>query len=398
MAELYTYINSSGVIVPDTEDLQNEVEQEYKDTFGEDLDVTPETPQGRLIELDTRMRSEVLQCAASIANVINPNLSYGMFLDAIASLTGCYRRQATRSEVMATLGGTPGTTIPANSLATTEDYSKVFVLSQSIMLDENGTATAKFYSQEYGKIQLAAGELNTIKTGVLGWETITNSGPATVGRGIETDSELKERRINTLFSGRSFIGDIKSWLLKIDGVKSVDIYNNYKLNPVTTKGVTIDPKSVFICVYGGSDQEIGEALYMANSPGCGFTGNTTVTVVDPWCNHSYEVSFHRPTEIEIDVKVYAKVDTGSGDVTGAIKQAILNYQDGLIENIDGLQIGVGVSPFEIASAINIGVPGVFVQQVLIAKHGETLATDFIETTMSEIARISEENITIRYKS
>lgn len=398
MAELYTYINSSGVIVPDTEQLQGQVEQEYKDTFGEDLDVTPETPQGRLIELDTRMRSEVLQCAATLANIINPNLAYGIFLDSIAALTGCYRRQATRSEVMATLGGTPGTTIPANSLATNEDYSKVFVLSQSVMLDENGTATARFYSQEYGEVQLAAGELNTIKTGVIGWETITNSGAATIGKSRETDSELKERRVDTLFKGRSFIGDIKSWLLKIDGVKSVDIYNNYKLNPVTVKGVTIDPKSVFICVYGGSDQEIGKALHMANSPGCGFMGNTTVTVTDPWCNHEYEVSFYRPTEISIDVKVYVKVDTGSGDVTGAIKQAILNYQDGFVENIDGLQIGVGVSPFEIASAINIEVPGVFVQQVLIAKHSETLSTDFIDTNMAEIARIYADNITIRYSS
>ena len=398
MAELYTYINTSGVIVPDTENLQSEVEQEYKDTFGEDLDVTPETPQGRLIELDTRMRSEVLQCAASVANVINPNLSYGMFLDAIAALTGCYRKQATRSEVTATLGGTPGTTIPANSLATTEDYSKIFVLSQSVVLDENGTATAKFYSQEYGDVQLAAGELNTIKTGVLGWETIINNSSATVGRNRETDSELKERRIDTLFSGRSFIGDIKSYLLELEGVKSVDLYNNYKLNPVTVKGVTIDPKSVFVCVYGGSDQEIGMALYKSTAPGCGFTGNTNVTVTDPWCNHNYEVSFYRPTEIEIDVKVYVKVATGSGDVTGAIKQAILDYQDGKVENIDGLQIGVEVSPFEIASAINIEVPGVFVQQVQIAKHGMTLSTTSIDITMAEIARISSDNITIRYIS
>ena len=138
------------------------------------------------------------------------------------------------------------------------------------------------------------------------------------------------------------------------------------------------------------------ALYKSTAPGCGFTGNTTVTVTDPWCNHEYEVSFYRPTEIEIDVKVYIKVDTGSGDVTGAIKQAIIDYQDGLVENIDGLQIGVAVSPFEIASAINIKVPGVFVQQVQIAKHGLTLSTASIETTIAEIARISSNNITIRY--
>ncbi len=398
MAELYTYINSSGVIVPDTEDIQGEVEQDYKDIFGEDLDVTPETPQGRLIELDTRLRSEVLQCAASLANVINPNLSYGVFLDAIAALTGCIRKQATNSEVSAVLTGTPGTTIPANSSATTEDSSTVWYLSENVVLGEDGTATGKFYSQDYGEIPLEAGALNTIKTGVLGWETVRNPAPATLGRKRETDSELKERRISTLFRGRSFTGDILSKLYDISGVKSVDIYNNYKLNPVTIKGVTIDAKSVFVCVYGGNDQDIGMALHMSTAPGCGYTGNTTVTVMDPWCNHEYEVSFHRPTEIPIDVKVYVKVDTGTGDVTGAIKQAIMDYQDGLVENINGLQIGVGVSPFEIASAINIRVPGIFVQQVQIAKHGITLSTNSIDVTMAEIARIAVENITVRYQS
>lgn len=396
MAELYTYINSSGVIVPDTEALQNEVEQEYKDTFGDDLDVTPETPQGRLIELDTRMRSEMLQSAAQIANVINPNLAYGIFLDSLASLTGCVRYNATRSYVMATLGGTPGTTIPANSLATNEDYSKIFYSSQAITLGEDGTATVKFYSQDFGAVQLAAGELNTIKTGVLGWETITNAEPATAGREKETDSQLKERRINTLFSGRSFPGDIRSRLYNIEGVQSVDLYNNYKLDPVIVKGVTIAPKTIFVCVYGGADQDIGMALFMSNAPGCGYSGNTNVTVTDPWTNHNYEVSFWRPTEIQIEVKVYVKIATGSGDVSGAIKQAILDYQDGKVENIDGLQIGVNVSPFEIASAINIEVPGVFVQQVQIAKQGSSLSTNSIDIDMSQIARISENNITIRY--
>ena len=396
MAELYTYINSSGVIVPDTENLQSEVEQEYKDTFGDDLDVTPETPQGRLIELDTRMRSEVLQSAAQIANVINPNLAYGIFLDSLCALTGCVRDNATRSSVMATLGGTPGTTIPANSLATNEDYSKIFYSSQAVMLGEDGTATVRFYSQDFGAVQLAAGELNTIKTGVLGWETITNTEPATAGRERETDSHLKEKRINTLFSGRSFPGDIKSRLYLIEGVKSVDLYNNYKLEPVIVKGITIAPKTIFVCVYGGSDQEIAMALFMSNAPGCGYSGNTNVTITDPWTNHQYEVSFWRPTEIQIDVKVYVKIATGSGDVTSAIKQSIMDYQDGKVENIDGLQIGVSVSPFEIASAINIEVPGVFVQQVQIAKHGSSLATNSIDIDMSQIARISTDNITIRY--
>lgn len=394
MAELYNYITSSGVIVPDTEAIQEEVEQEYKSTFGADLDVTPETPQGRLIELDTRLRSEVLQCAAEVANVINPNLAYGVFLDAICALTGCYRKNATRSTVTATLGGVAGTVIPANSLATTEDYSKVFYLVNDATIGVDGTVDAVFNAQDYGAVSLDAGELNRIKTGVLGWETITNANPATLGREGESDGSLKERRVNTLFSGTALLGAIKSKLYNIEGVKSLFVDHNYRNIPRTLKGVTFKPHSVYACVYGGSDEDIAMALY--TSVICDFTGNTNVTITDPSNQQQYEVSFQRPEEVQIDVKVYIKVSTGVGDVTGSVKQAIEDYQDGLIENIDGLKIGQDVSPFEIASAINIEVPGVFVQQVQIAKHGESLSTAAIDITIGEIARISTDNIAIRY--
>ena len=395
MADLYEYINSSGVIIPDTEAIQEEVEQEYKSTFGDDLDVTPETPQGRLIELDTRLRSEVLRCAAETANVINPNLAYGIFLDAICALTGCYRKNATRSSVTATLGGVAGTVIPANSLAMTEDYSKVFYLVNDAIIGVDGTVDAVFNAQDYGAVSLAAGELNRIKTGVLGWETITNAEASSIGRNEESDADLKSRRVGTLFNGRSLMGDIKSRLANIEGVKSDYVDQNYKANPLTLRGVTILPHSIYVCVDGGSDDDIGMALYMTN-PCADFTGNTTVTVTDPWTQQQYEVKFQRPTEVEIDVKIYVKVATGTGDVTGAIKQSIQDYQDGLIENVDGLKIGVSVSPFEIASAVNIEVPGIFVQQVQIARHNKTLASNVLEMKIDEIARISPENVTIRY--
>lgn len=395
MADLYNYITSSGVIVPDTDSVKSDVQEEYKAALGNDLILTDSTPQGRLIDTETLARQNLLRTAALMANVINPNVSFGVFLDALCALTGCVRKSASKTRVTATLGGTPNTVVPANVLAQTIDGSD-FYLENAVTLDVNGQGTGVFLSVEDGAVQCAAGSLNRVKTTVLGWETVTNANAGIVGADTESDRDLKVRRLETLYQGRSFLGDISSKLANVPNIQSWVVRQNYKSAPLVVNGVSIKPYSVYVCAYGGSDADIAMALYMSVPAGCDYTGNTDVTVTDPWVNQDYVVSFQRPTEVSIDVKVYIRVSTGTGDVTGAVKQAISDYQEGLIENIDGLQIGVAVSPFEIASAINIEVPGVFVQQVQITKHGGALSTESIPVGINEIARISADNITIRY--
>lgn len=394
MAELYEYISTQGLILPDTDSVKAEVQAKFQEALGNDLSLDDSTPQGRLIDAITQMRMEVLRTCAAIANVINPNLSYGSYLDAICALTGCVRRAATRSTVIATLGGTEGTVIPAGSLAETI-AGDVFYSENEVTIGETGTVEAVFISQETGEIPCAEGALTTIQTTVLGWETITNANAAVLGRNEESDTELKIRRLETLYNGRGFIGDVQSRLSNIDNVRSYIVRQNNKNNVVTTNGITFKPHSVYVCVYGGTDQDVAMALYNSVPAGCDYTGSTTVMVTDPYNQQEYEVSFDRPTVIQIDVKVYIKKDTGTGDVTGAVKQAVIDYENGLITNVNGLSVGVNVSPFEIASAINIEVPGIFVNQVQIAKHGLNLSIDPIDININEIAQILSDNISIR---
>ena len=395
MADVYNYITATGVVVPDTADIKSQVQEEYKNALGNDLILTDSTPQGRLIDAETSARINLIRTAAVVANAINPNTSYGFFLDALCALTGCVRRGESRTRVTATLGGTPNTVVPANSLAETSD-NKEFFLENDVTLDINGIGTGVFLSTEFGAVQCPAGALNKVKTTVLGWETVINANDGVLGSATESDRDLKVRRLETLYAGRSLLGSVSSKLAAVENIQSWVIRQNYKQVPQTVNGISLKPHSVYVCAYGGADADIGMALYMSVPAGCDYTGNTDVTVTDPWTQQQYEVSFQRPTEVQIDVKVYVRISTGTGDVTGTIKQAIQEYQEGMVENIDGLQIGVSVSPFEIASAINIRVPGVFVQQVQIAKHGEALSTAAIAISIAEIARISGDNITIRY--
>ena len=68
----YNYVNRTGVIVPDTSDIQSDVQDEYRSALGTDLDVSPQTPQGRLIAGETTSRTAVAVNNATLANQIKP--------------------------------------------------------------------------------------------------------------------------------------------------------------------------------------------------------------------------------------------------------------------------------------------------------------------------------------
>lgn len=393
---MLNYVTDYGIITVDVSEIKAQVENEFKAVFGDDLDTSAATPQGRLIEAETAARANMLEVIAYICNQINPNEATGQYLDSLSALTGCVRRQATRSAVMATLTGVAGTVIPANSEATTSE-GNVFYLENEATIGENGSVEARFLSQETGAIPCAAGELTGINSIVEGWETITNASSANMGSDIESDEALRARRRNTLYNGRSLSGDVLAAISNIDNIESVFLMVNNGTDPLIKRGVTIAPNTLYTCVLGGNNQEIGNALYMRNSAGCGYTGNTTVSVTDPWSNVSYEVKFERPTIKYIDVKVYLQKDTGTGDVTSAVTSAIMSYQYGKVGNLKQLDIGDTVSPFELSSAITQMVPGVFVKEIQIAFHGDELGTQNLELNINEIARFNETDIKVRYE-
>lgn len=114
----YGFIVETGVIVPDTSDQLAQVQSEYRTAFGDDLDVSPETPQGVLIAAETESRDSVARNNAALANQINPNLAGGVFLDALWALTGGARFVATPSVIRGVeLGGVPGAIIPEGAVA-----------------------------------------------------------------------------------------------------------------------------------------------------------------------------------------------------------------------------------------------------------------------------------------
>jgi uncharacterized phage protein gp47/JayE len=109
---------------------------------------------------------------------------------------------------------------------------------------------------------------------------------------------------------------------------------------VTTGGVSIPANSLFVCVNGGTDEDVALAIISKKPPGCGYTGTTSVTVTDPNSAYhtppTYTVQFTRATDTPVFFAVSLQKNSGVPSTAAAeVQAAILAAFD----SMEGSQIG-----------------------------------------------------------
>lgn len=379
----YQYIDDTGVIVPDTSELLAGVQTEYKNQFGEDLIVTPDTPQGMLITAETLARTEVVNNNAALANQINPNIASGIWLDAILALTGMQRIAATKTVIESVvLTGVPNTIIPAGTKASNAS-GDIFESNSDVVLDASGNATVDFSSEVYGAVDIPANTLTRIVTNILGWETVNNPNGGILGAETQSDQSARAMRNNTLaFQSVSLPEAITSALHNVEGVTSLTFQENIAATTTTINGISMVAHSVYACVKGGTDLNVAAALLENKSSGAAWVGGTTVNIVEPASQQSYAVKFDRPSEIGVLIKV----TTPNGSPTN-VKNAILAWANNQVDGLEGFAVGVDVSPWEIAAAINQQYPETYITKVEISLTSPVAySTDVIAIAVNQIAR------------
>lgn len=400
----YKYLSPDGVIVPDTSAILLEAETEFKDAMGQDIPTDSETPQGVLIASDVAVRSEVVANNAAVANQINPNYAGGIFLDDIWAFTGGKRRDSTYTLVDAVkLTGVPGVRIPSGVRRKTS-IGDMFQLLNSVILDNNGVGYGQFQAMEAGPVPCPVGSLTVPVEGYtsVGWETSFNEEEGSIGTKRQSDLSAKQERKQTLaLNGRSLSEAVYSRVRAVDGVRSISFRENNQDVARVIDGINMARNSVWVAVDGGVDSDIAAALYRAKSGGAGWNGAVSVTIKDPFSKQSDIVKFDRPVAKPIVVRVTADVvGTSTGNPEALIKQAIVDYANGLLDNGEpGFVLGEDVSPYELASAINYVAGGtIFVRKIEIANQVSTgspaYSTDTMAIGLKEKASVDLNSITV----
>lgn len=376
----YNYITETGTIVADTATLLTDVQNEYKTALGANIDLAASTPQGTLITAETIARTDVMRNNAELANLINPNLAYGAFLDAIASLLGI-SRGANKSTVgtLIKITGDNLTVIPAGSRISTSN-NDVFEIVSPVTIPMSGITTATVTSQESGPIPLPLG-LMTIVDGTIGWGTaeVVNTSVVTLGTLAMKDPQFKNFRNQTLFNqGIGSSAAVMAAVLDVPNITSAMVVENNTGATGLVNGITFTKaNAIWVCVAGNPNQlALANALYAAHSAGCAWdygTANGTpvgspagIAVQDPATDLFYRVKWTTPVLYDCYVHIIVSQATSVTSPQPAVATAILNYANGELEGEPGFVIGASVSAFEVAGSVSRQLPGLYTKNCTVA--------------------------------
>lgn len=399
---VYTYSTSTGVVIPDTSEIQETVIADLVEALGisETAASSSSTAEGRFVEYITEIRKSTAIDNSYFANQINPNVSDEGFFDAIYALFGGERDASNQSSADCDLTGVTGTIIPAGSFIKNTETDTLWYSSSEATIDENGEATVTFFSNNSGAITAEAGELTQIVTSVTGWETVTNTADATEGSDQQSVASARLSRAKKLAKNAgTTMGGVISNVFELDNVLGIQGRENRTSASMVIDNITIPAKSTWLCVDGGSLTDIAEQ-YVIHTHGTafyGFSETETGSYTDDISGQSYsDVYIDRPTDVPLQIEVTAGL-TSSTDIETQIKTAVNEWADGEVDGYTGLMLGETVSPFEISGALNkyFGASSIYIQKVRISTVADdSLGYDEIDTELYQKCSIEDANITV----
>ena len=325
----------TGFSVSETSEIREEVAQDWVNAFKEtgrpDLNTDPETPQGQLIDSQTAAIHQKDTELAYLANQFNPKTVSSRWQDALAKIYFLSRKPAINSSATCTLTGSVGTTVTAGALVRSNYDSTLWILNKDTVIGDKGTATAVFTCQTEGAIQAGAGTLTQIVTTVSGWDSVTNAQAAEVGQLAETQAAFETRRYQSVaLNGRSTTAAVFARVADLKNVIATYVTDNKTNVNQTIDGYTLKPHSIYVAVIGGDNSDIAKAIYNSVSAGCDYNGNTTVNVTDENTNAVESVTFMRPSQMPLYIKVTIQNDGNLIDgYENIIKESVYNNLYGL---------------------------------------------------------------------
>jgi uncharacterized phage protein gp47/JayE len=376
-------------------DVKAEIQQRFRDEFGDNIDLSDETPEGQMIAIFAERESLLWELAQNVYNSQYPIPAEGRSLDNVVAITGTTRREAQFSRVVDGVArGTNGTVVPAGTIISVQGNSSArFIVQQDTTINIVDGATFKsgpieLIAETAGPVLANTGTLNVIETPVAGMDSFTNESDAEIGANIETDAELKSRRDQELqLAGSATVEAILSELRARELVEAVIVFQNiYSIPDLEGR----PPHSLDIVVLGDDEDDLAEAIFLVVGAGIETIGSISRTVVDSQ-GFSHTIKFSRPTEVNIWLELDLTVDINLYPVDGddQVEEAILLYAEDLTVGEDVVIYGTK----SLIAALT-EIPGILDVVTRIGKTNTPTLDDNIVIAAREIAKFDSARITV----
>lgn len=467
------------------EDVVASLQTRARATFGEDLNVNPDSVMGQLISTIAFEISGIWELGEAVNNGFNPLMAEGQQLDDLAASVGISRLGATSTDVLVEYIGDLGTIIPLSmvvSNSTTKDKyqasttspisasscteAKVSVTTvanttvYTLTINGNlvsytsdasatnleiaaglkaafdaiagltsiatctnnldGTITVTLLASQLsgstrlalvasadltvtkaavaiysaatitGPIYAPIGRIDTIETSLSGLDSVRNRIDGILGRNIETDTELRVRRIISLRQASAATKDaILAEILNVAGVSLAYVFENTSINP---DGEGRPGKSFEVIVQGGTNQAIADAIWKVKPAGIETTNRGTaagINVVDS-AGNTQTVYFSRPTSKRIYVRVtYSLFNEETFPSGGATTIA-----DKVVEYGNLIGIGKDIIPKRFFGTIYSNIAGIENLTVTVSTDNVAFVDTKVVVSAFEIPTFATSDVTV----
>jgi hypothetical protein len=327
----------AGFIAPAEADILAGAIADIDAAMGGGLNPALETPQGQLASSLSAIAADKDAQFLALANSVDPAFAAGRMQDGIARIYFITRKPALPTVVQALCTGLAGVPIPTGAQAKAADGT-LYICTGGGTIGVGGTVTLPFAAVATGPIPCPATTLSTIYRLVNGWDSITNPADGVLGSVVESRAAFEFRRGQSVAQNAvGSLGAILGSVLSVDGVIDAIVRDNPTAAPVTIGGVSIAARSLYVAVVGGDSLAVATAIWRKKSPGCGYTGNTTVTVTDSNPAYvlplpTYNVTFEIPTPLTLLIAVrlanLTSVPSNAKTLVAAAIQSAFSGADG----------------------------------------------------------------------
>ncbi|UZH06411.1 baseplate J/gp47 family protein [Heyndrickxia coagulans] len=371
----------------------DEMEEKTKELFGEDTNTKAYTPLGIIIRVFAWFHALLWEVVERVYNNSFPSTAEGVSLDRLAKLKGMTRLPADYAYGQIQITGTANETIPAGLVVGTKT-GVLFETTEDCVLDANGVGNAEIYAQETGSAgNVEAGTITEIVESDSNVSAVVNPEPTTSGRDQETDAEFYERfKTYPEKKGSSNIEGIRAVLLETAGVRDAIVSQN----TTNTEKDGLPPHCIAPFVFGGTDEDVAQAIFSVAGGGIQVYGTTVVSVTDSQ-GTVHEIGFTRPETIQVYVRVtLTKGAEFPSDGLTAVRNQILNYIGGNDENgneYPGLGLKQNVVHAKIVAAVlnSVGVDDAIVE---LSTDGINYVQNNIIVNANQVAKTTYDKVVV----
>ncbi|MFS0878032.1 baseplate J/gp47 family protein [Solibacillus isronensis] len=366
-----------------------------RELYGEDVDISDNTPLGKMLYLLAQQRAEDNELAEEIWNSRFIDTSEGASLEANVRRALITKKKWLKASGSVSLQLEKGTNVPSGHLFRTP-YNVYFRTLEEVDAVETTIYSVEVKCLDYGIIgNVAAGDISVNVNNITGLISVTNPEAFVNGQDEENDDALKARYYESLSKvGARRIESIEANVLdEVPGVRSCVVIENVE-DFYDADGRP--PHSFETVVLGGEDELIAQAIFKKKPGGIRAFGKTTTVNVPDDKNFNHPIGFTRAAPVPVFVRIHRKVTNRfplDGDEQLILR--VIEFIGGTHDDVkyEGLGMNVDVILARLESRL-FAVEGLDDVRVELSSDGEIYTDANLSIAFPEVAETDESKIEV----